>query len=166
MSTVAKAFGRLLAALDIDIVLDMRPELIEAFSAELGGEFYADAGMIREAFARGRAANIIHTKSAWKFDLFPLRRDEYSRTEFGRRAMLPCAHASAEDTILRNLEWYLAGGERSERQWNDLLGVCRTAASRLDLPYLHHWAQWLKVDALLNTLLAESGIPPPESNHQ
>jgi hypothetical protein len=44
-----------------------------------------DADLIRESFARGRAANLIDLVTAWKFDLFPLRNDEYSRTEFGRR---------------------------------------------------------------------------------
>jgi hypothetical protein len=65
--------------------------------------------------------------------------------------------ASAEDTVLRKLEWYRPGGENSERQWNDLLGVCRTAKDRLDVAYLRQWAVHLKVEYLLENLLAESG---------
>jgi hypothetical protein len=128
--------------LDVDIVVDLRPEQIDAFAAELGREFYADSAMIRESFARGRAANVIHLGSAWKFDLFPLRTDDYSRTEFGRRsfreirpdggAAIECAVASAEDTILRKLEWYRAGGHVSERQWSDLRGLFAAARKQLD----------------------------------
>jgi hypothetical protein len=67
------------------------------------------------------------------------------------------AVASAEDTLLRKLEWYRAGGERSERQWSDCLGVCRTLASKLDVDYLRRWAGYLKIEDLLEKLLAESG---------
>jgi hypothetical protein len=131
----------------------------------LRGEFYADADMIREAFARGRAANLIHLGTAWKFDLFPLRRDEYSRISFARRSFrevrpdgkeaVECAVASAEDTILRKLEWYRAGGGTSERQWSDLRGVSQAARGRLDLEYMRKWAAELRVGDLLESLLDE-----------
>ena len=65
------------------------------------------------------------------------------------------AVATAEDTILRKLEWYRAGGETSERQWNDLRGVLKVSGPRLDLAYMRHWAPYLKVDDLLERLLAE-----------
>jgi len=191
MSTLAEAFARLLAVLDrlevpyevggsvassahgiprttldVDIVVDLKPERIDSFVAELRQEFYADARQIREAFALGRAANLIHLGSVWKFDLFPLRNDEYSRMEFGRRAFresrpdggesIECLVASVEDTILRKLQWYRARGEVSERQWNDLRGVWRAAGARLDSGYLRRWAEYLKVDDLLEKLRTES----------
>jgi len=153
---------------DIDIVVDLGPDRIDEFTAALGKDFYADASLIRESFAYGRAANLIHIPGAWKFDLFPLKTDEYSRTEFARRAWrevrpdgdqaMECAVASPEDTVLRKLECYRAGGERSERQWNDLLGVCRTVAQRLDLEHLRRWAPYLKIESLLEALLSESGL--------
>lgn len=66
-----------------------------------------------------------------------------------------CAVASAEDTILRKLEWYRAGGETSQRQWEDVRGILRISGERLDLEYLRKWAKFLKVDDLLETLLQE-----------
>jgi hypothetical protein len=165
-SVASSAHGTPRTTLDIDLVVDLRSDQIDAFVAELGDEFYADAGIIREAFARGRAANLIHMGTAWKFDLFPLQNDEYSRMEFSRRSFreirpdgreaIECVVASAEDTILRKLEWYRAGGESSERQWNDVVGICRAVGAKLDLAYLARWAANLKVEDLLNTLLAQA----------
>jgi hypothetical protein len=162
-SVASSAHGIPRTTLDVDIVVDLKTEQIEALVAELRQEFYADAAQIREAFAMGRAANVIHLGSVWKFDLFPLGNDEYSRMEFSRRACreirpdggaaVDCAVASVEDTILRKLEWYRAGGERSERQWNDLLGVRRAAGERLDFDYLRRWAKRLKVEDLIEKLL-------------
>jgi hypothetical protein len=190
MASPAEGFTRLLAALDrleipyavggsaassehgiprttfdIDVVADLHPELVEEFAEVLAPDFYADAEMMRRALARGRAFNVIHYSSAYKFDVFPLGKDEYSRTEFARRALIElhpfgpepieCLVASAEDTILRKLEWYRAGGETSERQWNDLRGVMKVTGARLDREYLHRWAPFLKVEDLLEQLLAE-----------
>jgi len=63
--------------------------------------------------------------------------------------------ATAEDTVLRKLEWYRAGGETSERQWNDLRGVLKVSGAQLDREYMYEWARYLKIDDLLDRLLAE-----------
>lgn len=68
-------------------MVDLKPDQIDSFAAELRHESYADAALIREAFATGRSANVSQIDSVWKFDLFPLRNDAYSRTELGRRTM-------------------------------------------------------------------------------
>ncbi len=151
--------------MDADIVADLKPEQVDEFAALLKSEFYADPAAIRDALSRRRAFNLIHYASTFKVDVFPLRADPYSRASFGRREFeesrsfgpepIECAVASAEDTILRKLEWYRAGGENSERQWNDLRGVMRVSGARLDREYMRKWAEYLKVGDLLEELLAE-----------
>ena len=47
---------------------------------------------------------------------------------------------TAEDTILRKLEWRRRGGETSERQCRDVVGVMNTKAHQLDQASLHEWA--------------------------
>ena len=151
-------------------MVDLKPDQIDSFAAELRHESYADAALIREAFATGRSANVSQIDSVWKFDLFPLRNDAYSRTELGRRTMrairpdgregkqseaIECSLASVEDTVLRKLERYRAGVEASERQWNDLRGVVHAAAGQIDADYLRRWAVYLQVEDLLSKLLAE-----------
>jgi hypothetical protein len=123
-----------------------------------------DADAVKQATKHQRSFNLIHTGSVYKFDIFPLKQDAYSNASFARRRFLDvrtvgdpieCAVASAEDTILRKLEGYRAGGETSERQWNDLRGVLRVSGKLLDYAYLREWAPFLKVDDLLEELLAE-----------
>jgi hypothetical protein len=60
---------------------------------------------------------------------------------------------TAEDTLLRKLEWYRLGGEVSDRQWSDVVGIVRTQAERLDGEYLRQWARVLEVDDLLTRAL-------------
>ncbi len=54
-----------------------------------------------------------------------------------------------EDTILRKLQWYRAGGEVSEQQWRDVLGVLAVCHARLDDDYLDRWAASLELTDLL-----------------
>ncbi len=63
--------------------------------------------------------------------------------------------ATAEDTLLAKLEWYRKGGEVSERQWRDALGVLKVQASALDLDYLYRMADELGVKDLLEKALTE-----------
>ena len=164
-SVASSAHGIPRTTMDVDIVADLRPDQVEELAGLLHPDFYADALAITEALARQRSFNVIHMASAYKFDVFPLRRDEYSRMEFSRRQFteirsfgsepIECAVATAEDTILRKLEWYRAGGETSERQWGDLRGVVQVSGAALDRDYMRRWAKFLKVDDLLERLLAE-----------
>ena len=66
--------------------------------------------------------------------------------------------ATAEDTILSKLDWYRLGGEISDRQWNDILGVLKTQRERLDRTYLEQWARELDVGALLKRALTDAGL--------
>ena len=149
--------------MDTDLVVDLPVAKTDEFAELLRPDFYVDAQAIKDAFAARRPFNAIHFDSTYKFDFFPLADDEYSRTEFGRRRFvetrsfgdepLECAMATAEDTILRKLLWYRAGGEASERQWNDIRGVLQVSRAVLDFDYLRKWADHLAVSDLLARLM-------------
>jgi hypothetical protein len=56
--------------------------------------------------------------------------------------------------VLAKLRWYRAGGESSDRQWADVLGVLRVQAGGLDLDYMRRWAKNIDVLDLLERALA------------
>ena len=73
------------ATVDVDLLVDLPDSKIEPLVEDLKAEFFAEADLIRDAVRAGRPFNLIHYKSAYKFDLFPLPDDPYYRTEFDRR---------------------------------------------------------------------------------
>lgn len=161
-SVASAVYGIARPTMDVDIVVDLPTSKVAEFVRLLTSDFYADPDMIRNALAAGRSFNVIHYATSYKFDFFPLRADEYSQTEFGRRHFIEtrsfgepfeCAFATVEDSILRKLLWYRADGEVSERQWNDLLGMVRVSRAALDLHYLNGWAKRLQIADLLQRLL-------------
>ena len=172
-------------SLDVDLVADIHPGQIARLIQELGGEFYADAGMMRDALESGRSFNLIHFASSYKFDIFPLLSDVFQQSQFSRRELreivlggvkLTVPVATAEDTLLMKLVWYRAlrleeggvvapaedglyraGGEVSERQWNDVRGIAAVQRQRLDREYLRQWAAYLNVADLADAALQAAG---------
>jgi len=149
-------------SLDVDLVADIHPAQIARFVQELGGEFYADTGMMRDALESGRSFNLIHFASSYKFDIFPLSSGPFHQSQFSRRetrdivlggTMLAVPVATAEDTLLMKLVRYRAGGEVSERQWNDVRGIVAVQGQRLNRDYLRQWATYLNVADLVEAAL-------------
>jgi hypothetical protein len=163
-SLASSLYGSPRTTMDVDLVADLGAAHIPAIVAGLGAGFYADERQMREAVARGRAFNLIHYASGYKFDVFPLAPGAYDREAFERRRphklfssaaeAVVAPVASPEDTVLAKLLWYRAGGEVSERQWLDVTGVLAVQRGRLDAAYLERWAARLGVADLLARALA------------
>lgn len=77
-SVASSTHGIPRTTMDVDLVADIRLDQIDDLVELLRTEFYADATMMREALTRGRSFNLIHYATAYKFDVFPLRKDDYS----------------------------------------------------------------------------------------
>jgi hypothetical protein len=149
---------------DIDLVVELPPEGAGPLASKLGDEFYVDEESVRRAARDKTSANVIHLDSGIKIDLFVLGDSPFDLEEFRRhrREMIrrePERYVyvkTAEDTLLRKLLWYRMGGETSDRQWNDVLGIARTQGETLDREYVERWARELGVEDLLERVLAES----------
>lgn len=163
-SLASALYGMVRTTQDSDIVAEMRPEHIHLFVSALQDEFYIDEEMIAESVQHNSSFNIIHRETMFKVDVFvphprPFLQSQLARAQkqtfsFGRE--VSAKFASPEDTILSKLEWYRMGGEVSDRQWRDILGVLKTREGELELGYLRRWAQELKVMDLLERALKES----------
>jgi hypothetical protein len=150
---------------DVDLVADLAPEQTELLTSKLTTGFYADAGQMREAIRYGRSFNAIHFATGFKIDVFPLRKDAFHAGELTRSEKrvwevdptdsVELQVASAEDTIIEKLIWYKRGGQVSDQQWSDMLGVATTR--QLDREYLLEWAPKLGVADLLERLFGEAG---------
>ena len=128
-------------------------------------EYYVDEGMVRDAVVRRASFNILHLLTSFKIDIFVQKNRPYDREFLARRIKAPVFGESegefglitAEDIILVKLEWYRLGGETSDRQWNDMLGVMKTQSDRLDTAYLDHWAVEIGVKDLPDRIRLQAG---------
>ena len=148
----------------VDLVAKIPSPDVESLAGRVSSEFYLDSDEARKALEMGRAFNLIHLATAAKFDIFPLQQDAFHASELARSTehewvipgegavRLPVA--SPEDTILSKLLSYKKGGQVSDQQWSDILGVASRPA--VDWDYMRLWAIRLGVADLLDRLKKEA----------
>lgn len=161
-ATAVYGVARLTA--DADLVADLHFDQIDPFVQVLKGDFYLDTDSIQEAIRHRSSFSLIHLATMFKVDVFIPKQRPYSRVQLDRRirqSLSPESEqqayiSSAEDNILAKLEWFRMGGEVSERQWRDILGVLKAQGDRLDVGYLRQWAVELNVGDLLEKVLTEA----------
>lgn len=163
-SLASTLYGMVRTTQDSDIIAEMRAEHLQPFVSALQDEFYVDDEMIAESIQRNSSFNIIHRETMFKVDVFiprprPFLQSQLTRAQkqtFTFETEVSARFASPEDTVLAKLEWYRMGGEVSERQWRDSLGILKTRAGELDLDYLRKWARELKIADLCERALKEA----------
>lgn len=151
---------------DVDIVADLRPGQAAGLVSALGREWYVSEEAVRDAVARGTSFNAVHLASGVKVDVFVVGADPFDahRVATSRSVRVgdePDAVLrvdTAEHTVLRKLEWFRRGGETSDRQWRDVLGVLRAQGARLDRRELVAWAERLGVQDLLARAFQDAGM--------
>jgi hypothetical protein len=163
-SVASSAHGIARASLDTDVVAMLELEHVDALVAQLGAAYYTPIDRLRSAVTSKSSCNFIHLATMFKIDLFVSKGRPFDQRAFERAERRPLDEgvdalqvpvASAEDTVLAKLEWFRLGGEVSERQWWDILGVLRVNAT-VDRSYLREWAESLGVTDLLARAVAEA----------
>ena len=157
-------YGYIRATNDIDLIADIQTNQAQPLEAQLGADYYADAGMIRDAILRHSSFNFLHFGTGLKIDVFILKTTPYMQEQMQRRRLAPFDEthqfpvASLEDTILAKIDWYHIGGNVSDRQWNDIHQLILLGNADLDLAYLYHWAAEIGLAEILDRALTEAGI--------
>lgn len=160
-SIASSAHGMPRASIDADVVAALLPAHAEALAAALRATYYVPEQRVIDAIAHQGSFNVIHFETMIKVDVFVVRnaadrqsldRAQLLRLEGG--AQVPVC--SPEDTILAKLEWFRRGGEVSERQWTDVVGLLRVGRS-IDRSYLTDHAGTRGVADLLNRAVAQAG---------
>jgi hypothetical protein len=164
-SVASSALGVPRSTLDVDVVGELFEKDVERFVSYLANAYYVDADMIRDAIRRRASFNVVHLETMMKVDVFVAKGGPYDRTALARSVRKSLDESSrtydlatAEDVILRKLEWFRLGNEVSERQWRDVVGVLQVQREALDRSYLDHWARELGVNDLLARAFLEAGL--------
>jgi len=171
-SVGSSVYGIPRTTVDIDLVADLQRAKVNSLCKLLQETYYIDASVIEQAIQRRSSFNLIHLPTMIKIDVFAVKSRSFDQESFrrmrrerledsvkGREYYL----ASPEDIILNKLEWYRQGGEISERQWTDVLGVLKVQSKSLDRAYLLRWALQLGVEDLLKRSLEDAGLENDES---
>ncbi len=160
--SVASSFhGAMRSTMDVDIVADLSPAHVRPILAAVEDEFYASEPAIRDAIERRSSFNLIHLPTSFKVDIFVSRGREFDESSFARSSVsrlgtvesgIDVPIASLEDILLAKLEWFRAGNEVSERQWDDVTRLVKLSRGKLDWSYLDSVAQQIRVNDLLDRL--------------
>lgn len=164
-SLASSLVGEPRATADIDLAIRIGADQVAALVRALSRDFYISEEAVQDAVRRGTSFNMVHLESVTKVDLFVLGDDVLDRRQLERRVRVLVTEdppqqlwiGSAEDQILRKLAWYRAGGQVSDRQWRDVIGILAVQSDRLDLEELRTAAGALGLSDLLEQAIAEGG---------
>jgi hypothetical protein len=107
--------------------------------------------------------NVIHLETMFKVDIFIPKQRLFDRNQLARRQEIFIGLdqdkfyiLTPEDIIMAKLDWFRMGGEVSDRQWRDILGVLIIKHGTLDMQYLEESAIQLQVVDLLEKAVLEA----------
>ena len=163
-SLASSIHGEPRLTIDLDVMIEVDEDSAVRLTEALGGTFYADPEAARDAVSHVSTFNVVDLETALKIDFFIAENDPAVEKQLERRIAVHVDDDTVyvyapEDILVRKLRWFRLGGETSERQWRDILGILRISGSRMDLSYLDEAASHFEVLDLLKR--AQGETPPP-----
>ena len=163
-SLASSLFGEPRATADADLAVRMDDAQTARLLERVRTSFYVPEADARAAVSTHSAFNLVDRDRALKVDIFVLGDTLLDRMQLSRRILIAIPGTedslwvtSPEDQVLRKLDWYRSGGEISDRQWRDIVGILRSRAELLDIEYLQGTAEAVGLSALLARALAQVG---------
>jgi hypothetical protein len=160
-SIAASFAGEPRSTIDIDVVAALTHAHVAPLLAALGSDFYVADEALRRAIDTLGTANLIHQHSQIKVDVFIAGGTPLDEQQLARRKQIEIRPGQVifihppEDILLQKLRWFRKGGEVSDRQWRDIIGIIRTQGEQLDRAYLTANAPALGVEELLDRALRD-----------
>lgn len=137
---------------DIDVVVSLSETEVRAFcEAFPPPDYFCSIEAARKAARDHFTFNIIHPASGLKVDVIIAGPSDFDRSRLSRGVRLPAGadfevtFASAEDVIIKKLEFFREGG--SEKHLRDIAGIFKVQGARIDRRYLADWIGRLGLDA-------------------
>lgn len=165
-SVASSVHGEPRASADADVLVDLPQERISELVAKLDDGYYISEAAALEAALANSSFNVIDLGSMYKIDIFVAGSSPLDRNQLERRQLVELegtpgfsAYVTApEDVVLRKLDWFRAGGGRSDRQWRDVLGVLKMQGESLDVEYLREAARGADLTQELEQAMGEAGL--------
>ena len=162
-SLASSMSGEPRSTLDVDMVVAITENDIGSIVAALGTEFYVSEDALRRAVRERSTANLIHHRTSIKIDLFVMGSTPLDENQMQRRRRVQVSSDPdrflymhpPEDILLQKIRWFRRGGETSDRQRRDILGIVKVQGDRLDRDYLQRNAVLIGGEDLLRRALGE-----------
>jgi len=162
-SMAAAMIGEPRSTVDVDVAISVDAVQVSELLARLSDDYYLPREAAAEALSSGGSFNVVDTASSLKAHLFVLGDGVLDRRQIERRVRLDVDGfadglwvTAPEDQVLRKLDWYRRGDERSDRQWRDVLAILRVQGTALDLHDLREVADEVGLTALVDRALSEA----------
>lgn len=166
-SMASSVSGQPRATMDIDMAVRMDLAQVAKLVGVVTPAYYASEHMIRDAVVHRSSFNLIRLDGVMRVDVFVLGDGLLDRRQMERRRQIDVPRTDGpiliwvgtpEDQVLRKLRWFQLGGEVSDRQWNDVLGILTVQAATIDLTDVVRTATQLGLGDLAVRAIAEAGL--------
>ena len=150
-SFASNVYGMGRGTMDVDFVVSATAEQIKRLATLLappGYNFDLEAAL--DALRHNSMFNVFDLVRGWKVDFIFQKPSAFHREALRRRAYadvqgVPLSIIAPEDLIVAKLEWAKAGS--SWRQMEDVAGILKVRAERLDRAYIEKWVRELGLSA-------------------
>lgn len=164
-SLASVAFGEPRATLDVDLAVDLSEASARAFLGSVRDEFLVDEEWAQEEVAKRGSFQMVHRESVIRVDVFVPPWEGLHAWKWLRRQRVELSPGgdslyvtSPEGIVLQKLVWYRSGGQASDRQWRDVLGVLKAQGRRMDLGETQMQAEVAGVADLLKKAVEDAGL--------